>query len=224
MEHSNTTMQMRCAQPDDEDLRIRAALNATRNWRSAMDCIDGVRLPPAPQPTQQTGAPHRPERREYVCHRCKRPGHLMKACPTRGDQAFDKKIVHTNAGMPLSHFKIVSAEEAIGRKDVFHLKDGTLGLFCGDRSRHNALDKLKAYASQTTRPSHLVCKLCNNVLRDAMKIKNCCPQSFCRQCMEPDCDESTIYCPQCKRKHSVLSIVVDDEARAQVSIYLSEKR
>lgn len=45
----------------------------------------------------------------YICHRCKKPGHWIDQCPTNGDPQFDKVKVRRPTGIPQSMLKSVSA-------------------------------------------------------------------------------------------------------------------
>jgi Zinc knuckle len=54
----------------------------------------------------------------YLCHRCKTPGHWIDQCPTNGDLTFDRVKVRAPTGIPRSMLKTVDAPESgTGLKD-----------------------------------------------------------------------------------------------------------
>lgn len=216
---------------EQEDTMIRRALQEAKTWKHTTSRIDNdsnpvviekSRAPPSTYGTK-TRQPSTTERREYVCHRCGKPGHLIQRCPTNGDCRFDKKVMKRGAGIPQSHLRMLSAEEAKLQNNVMQLPDGTFAVHRGVPELFDPL-KINAIQNRDARalvPHHLVCVMCNKLLRSAMKIQSCCNTSFCYQCIITDYVESEVYCPLCKRSSPVSAIVIDQDAREQVMQFQS---
>jgi hypothetical protein len=49
---------------------------------------------------------------QYICHRCRQPGHLINHCPTNGDPRYDFVRVKHSTGIPKTFLVPVSADEA----------------------------------------------------------------------------------------------------------------
>jgi hypothetical protein len=54
----------------------------------------------------------RPPPPNYICFRCRQPGHWINQCPTNGDPAYDVQKVKKATGIPRSMLKTVSATDA----------------------------------------------------------------------------------------------------------------
>lgn len=61
--------------------------------------------------TGPTGQPSSPE---YICLRCNQPGHLIAACPTNGDPAYDRKFSKRSTGIPQCQLIKVADESVHG--------------------------------------------------------------------------------------------------------------
>ena len=97
----------------DEDCAIALAIANAGTWFNRVSNIDGE-LNIWAQIEKDTPKSKKEQRYEvspnYVCRRCKRPGHHISKCVTNGDPAFDIVVPRGVAGIPRSFTKDITAE------------------------------------------------------------------------------------------------------------------
>ncbi|CAI0458829.1 unnamed protein product [Linum tenue] len=96
----------------------------------------------------------------YVCHRCGIKGHFIQDCPTNGDPSYD----HRKRMRPLSTAPSAAA-------DVITTSSSNSG-----GSKSNGTTTVGV-------PAELNCPLCRGIMREAVFVKSCCFQSYCKGCI-----------------------------------------
>lgn len=99
----------------DENIAIAKAIANASFWvKNAVSAIDAVSYS-VNTTTTTTTERNKNDRstvsQNYICHRCKLPGHHISKCVTNGDRAFDKPIPKRfAAGIPQSFMTNITAE------------------------------------------------------------------------------------------------------------------
>lgn len=163
---------------------------------------------PDSKPTSNLKAPITPPP-NYICHRCGKPGHFIKMCPTNGDPRFDiKKPAH---GIPKSAIVKVTPDTP----GAFLLKDGSYGIMVADeeafkKNVHTTIEKSREV------PESLKCGICKDVFKNAVLVP-CCGNSFCDECITRVLVEETGFkCPECKKKIVLDNLIPNSSLRKSV--------
>uniref|UniRef100_A0A915J217 E3 ubiquitin-protein ligase RBBP6 n=1 Tax=Romanomermis culicivorax TaxID=13658 RepID=A0A915J217_ROMCU len=140
----------------------------------------------------------------YVCSRCTQPGHWMSQCPllnvrrTTGiprDELMettpdDPQAMVTAKGtyvVPILH----KVAKIIGKKERVPFLDE-------DEDRRSSTPEIGP-SSGVAVPNELLCKLCGDLLKDAVLVRCCC-MSFCDECVRSRLLESDQHqCPYCHK-------------------------
>lgn len=211
----------------DEDIAIAKAMQDACFWVKRVTNIDA-----APNIWLEEEKPvvqinkHKKELQKivppnYICRRCRRPGHHITQCITNGDRTFDPVIVRGVAGIPRSFtsdlatigmplfciYVYLLVDPAID-KNVFKRPDGS---YCSVAPR---LAQFMSYAESlneakaTAIPAHLTCTLCKNLIKKPLYFPCCCTTSFCTECVMPSEElcENFAHCPICNRYIYSLSL------------------
>ncbi|KAL0482800.1 E3 ubiquitin-protein ligase [Acrasis kona] len=154
----------------------------------------------------------------YLCHRCKKPGHFIQHCPTNGDPRFNIKTVRKPTGIPRSFLRQVTGEEG----DM----EGTLalgeGVYAVMEPNESEFEKVKAqekntFGFGTDVPENLKCFTCHQLLREPVSIP-CCGATFCSHCISHVlANETNFHCPKCHRADQRIEMLTkNDKARESV--------
>lgn len=124
----------------------------------------------------------------YVCHRCQKPGHFKKFCPTRDDPAYDPpKAPLEYRGVPkfiLEESGMTMMEKQFEREMAPFLKTPT----------------------KPTVPKDLQCLFCNSIMHHAV-IVTCCGSSYCEDCVLGLGPCSLFKCGVCRKTIQTLGNV-----------------
>ncbi|XP_059462991.1 E3 ubiquitin ligase PQT3-like isoform X2 [Corylus avellana] len=113
----------------------------------------------------------------YVCHRCKVPGHFIQHCPTNGDPKFDIKRVKPPTGIPKSMLMATPDGSYV-------LSSGAVAVLNPNEAAfEKEMEGLQSTCSVGELPPELHCRLCKEVMKDAVLTSKCCFESFCDKCI-----------------------------------------
>lgn len=137
----------------------------------------------------------------YRCHRCQKPGHWIKNCPSNPPGNFHYK------NKPESK-KMTGIPRTFRDNPQEQMKDN---------------DQLLEMEEKREIPEDLICAICKGIFRDAVMIP-CCGSSFCDECVRTALLESEDNeCPDCKEKGtSPGSLIPNRFLRNAVTTFLSE--
>ncbi|XP_062165593.1 E3 ubiquitin ligase PQT3-like isoform X3 [Alnus glutinosa] len=112
----------------------------------------------------------------YVCHRCKVPGHFIQHCRTNGDPKFDIERVKPPTDIPKS--LLMATPDG-----SYALSSGAVAVLEPNGAAfEKEMEGVPSTYSVGELPPELYCRLCKEVLKDAVLAK-CCFESFCEKCI-----------------------------------------
>lgn len=202
------------------------------------DSAGGNALPAFQQSFQPDYTP-RPPPQGYVCYRCGERGHWIQQCPKANDPDYENKPkLKRTTGIPRSFLKVVEGSEAKNQKLlltgtgelVMQVMNNDEWAKNAERTRKLAVDAVVRTASDTPNvPGELVCGICHNLLRDAVKLP-CCEATFCEDCLKfwlidnPN-PKLRLCCPGCGTPNQTPDRAVANESkRARVQEFLSQRQ
>ncbi|PWA00389.1 hypothetical protein BB558_003548 [Smittium angustum] len=177
----------------------------------------------------------------YVCFRCGLPGHWISDCPTIGRDGNQPgssdtvKRVKRTTGIPKSFLQKVDKLE--DGKHAMVTSDGTLVVATTNEDAWNEAVKIaktsvaagNTLGSLTDIPEDLKCKICSNLVRDAVSVP-CCSAIFCAECIEQYLHQDPMQsssdpslCPVCKNEQIRLvydQLIPDYETRTKVNDFI----
>ncbi|XP_042613473.1 E3 ubiquitin-protein ligase RBBP6-like [Cyprinus carpio] len=145
----------------------------------------------------------------YICFRCGIPGHHIKNCPSTWDNSFaPRKRIQKCAGIPRSFLVEVDDPD---RKGVMMDSSGKYVIPVMDAEAYAIVKKEKppfspqhepsspSSSSSDPVPAALLCRICKDLLTDAVMIP-CCSTSSCDECIRTCLLESDGHlCPTCRQ-------------------------
>ncbi|CAL1392914.1 unnamed protein product [Linum trigynum] len=158
----------------DEESKIMALVNtpALGMWSAAAEStLTTTRKRKAPFSTQ-------PPPTGYVCHRCGIKGHFIQDCPTNGDPSYD----HRKRMRPLSTAPCAAAESEFNRQ-MEGISTFSSVITTSSSSSSNCGGSKSNGTTTVGVPAELNCPLCRGIMREAVFVKSCCFQSYCKGCI-----------------------------------------
>ncbi|NXJ58035.1 RBBP6 ligase, partial [Spizaetus tyrannus] len=140
----------------------------------------------------------------YNCHRCGKPGHYIKNCPTNGDTNVESVArMKKSTGIPRSFLVEVKDPNT---KGVMLTKTGKYAVPCLNVEAYTRRKKEKppflpeepsSSSSDDPIPDEILCLICKEIMTDAAIIP-CCGNSYCDECIRTALLESEEHrCPKC---------------------------
>jgi len=157
----------------------------------------------------------------YVCHRCSKPGHWIKNCPTNGDPTFEQKGNHHptsnyTTGQPY-HVRRIALNL---RKQPDKVEKTAEEKRKEELSMQESHDKVKSLSEQIYNniPPEMECPQCKEIMRDACLI-SCCGSSFCDECIRDKLLEDA-QCPHCWKEEVYPDTIVPNKSlRVSINNY-----
>eukprot|EP00730_Choanoeca_flexa_P004755 TRINITY_DN11795_c1_g3_i13.p1 TRINITY_DN11795_c1_g3~~TRINITY_DN11795_c1_g3_i13.p1 ORF type:complete len:819 (+),score=149.31 TRINITY_DN11795_c1_g3_i13:256-2712(+) len=152
---------------------------------------------------------------DYECKRCfVRGDHYFQNCPTWNDPNFEDRIAKVPAGVPATDLEEVADHTVKGAMLTADNRWVRL------KQRDNPL---RATNTGREPPEHLRCRMCRQLLREAVFMP-CCNSSFCDSCIRSHLladSNPRRTCPQCGAPdRSPAELTPDYELRKQVEAFL----
>ncbi|XP_049653234.1 E3 ubiquitin-protein ligase RBBP6-like [Accipiter gentilis] len=155
-------------------------------------------------PTNYMKKPLGPPPSSYTCHRCRKPGHSIKNCPTNGDESFGSvPRMKKSMGIPRSLLLEVKDPNVEG---VMLTRTGKYAIPCVNVEAYARTKKEKppflpeepsSSSSDALIPDEILCLICKEIMTDAAIIP-CCGNSYCDECIRTALLESEEHrCPEC---------------------------
>ncbi|XP_049653233.1 E3 ubiquitin-protein ligase RBBP6-like [Accipiter gentilis] len=155
-------------------------------------------------PTNYMKKPLGPPPSSYTCHRCRKPGHSIKNCPTNGDESFGSvPRMKKSTGIPRSLLLEVKDPNVEG---VMLTRTGKYAIPCVNVEAYARTKKEKppflpeepsSSSSDAPIPDEILCLICKEIMTDAAIIP-CCGNSYCDECIRTALLESEEHrCPEC---------------------------
>ncbi|XP_049653680.1 E3 ubiquitin-protein ligase RBBP6-like [Accipiter gentilis] len=155
-------------------------------------------------PTNYMKKPLAPPPSSYTCHRCRKPGHSIKNCPTTGDESFvSVPRMKKSTGIPRTLLVEVKDPNVEG---VMLTKTGKYAIPCLNVEAYARTKKEKppflleepsSSSSDAPIPDELLCLICKEIMTDAAIIP-CCGNGYCDECIRTALLESEERrCPEC---------------------------
>ncbi|XP_052630771.1 E3 ubiquitin-protein ligase RBBP6-like [Harpia harpyja] len=155
-------------------------------------------------PVNYMKKPLGPPPSSYTCHRCRKPGHYIKNCPTNGDESFGSvPRMKKSTGIPRSFLVEVKDPNT---KGVMLTKTGKYAILCLNVEAYTRRKKEKppflpeepsSSSSDDPIPDEILCLICKEIMTDAAIIP-CCGNSYCDECIRTALLESEEHrCPKC---------------------------
>ncbi|KAG2373598.1 hypothetical protein C9374_009836 [Naegleria lovaniensis] len=153
----------------------------------------------------------------YICHRCKKPGHYIQNCPTNGDPRYDIKTIRRATGIPKSFLTPVETPQV----DLLGGSVVTLGgnlavVSSNDQMFAKAIGKRSNISELKDIPKEFQCPLCSKLFNDAVTIP-CCKTNYCNNCITHALIHNNLTCPNCQSpEQSIDSLAPNYELRNKV--------
>ncbi|XP_049653713.1 LOW QUALITY PROTEIN: E3 ubiquitin-protein ligase RBBP6-like, partial [Accipiter gentilis] len=173
---------------------------------SQEDKIKAMMIQSGPEydPTNYMKKPLGPPPSSYTCHRCRKPGHSIKNCPTTGDESFGSvPRMKKSTGIPRT--LLVEVKDP-NTKGVMLAKTGKYAIPCLNVEAYARTKKEKppflleepsSSSSDAPIPDEILCLICKEIMTDAAIIP-CCGNSYCDECIRTALLESEERrCPEC---------------------------
>ncbi|XP_049653683.1 E3 ubiquitin-protein ligase RBBP6-like [Accipiter gentilis] len=173
---------------------------------SEEDKIKAMMIQSGPEydPTNYMKKPLGPPPSSYTCHRCRKPGHSIKNCPTTGDESFGSvPRMKKSTGIPRT--LLVEVKDP-NTKGVMLAKTGKYAIPCLNVEAYARTKKEKppflseepsSSSSDAPIPDDILCLICKEIMTDAAIIP-CCGNGYCDECIRTALLESEERrCPEC---------------------------
>ena len=160
------------------------------------------------------------------CYRCQQFGHQKDKCPLGANSETSRK---RPKGIPSNMLEIIPADKV----DKDNMREGVYVNRRGDFvipivDKLPKAKKLKSSSKSTPSaqqliPNELLCKLCSNILTDAVVIE-CCENSFCDECIRTFLINNNFHCPLAEcGKDGILpdDLVPNKQLRQSVKLFLA---
>ncbi|NWZ60717.1 RBBP6 ligase, partial [Haliaeetus albicilla] len=155
-------------------------------------------------PTNYMKKPLGPPPSSHTCHRCRKPGHSIKNCPTNGDESSGSvSRMKKSTGIPRTFLVEVKDPNTEG---VRLTKTGKYAIPClnveayarGKKEKPPFLpEEPSSSSSDDPIPDEILCLICKEIMTDAAIIP-CCGNSYCDECIRTALLESEEHrCPEC---------------------------
>ncbi|KAF1656991.1 E3 ubiquitin-protein ligase RBBP6, partial [Eudyptes chrysocome] len=167
------------------------------------DKITAVMIQPCREynPVSYLKKPLGPPPPSYTCFRCRKPGHYIKNCPTKGDKNFESvRRIRKSTGIPRSFMVEVNDPNTKGAmltssgKYVIPIINAE-AYTRGKKEKPPFLPEEPSSSSSPPDdpiPDELLCLICKDLLTDAAVIP-CCGNSYCIRTALLESEEHT--CP-----------------------------
>ena len=129
----------------------------------------------------------------YICKRCKKPGHHVKECPENSNRYLDKRDA---AGLPISMYVLAEENDPNARlvKRGNKTERVVLKSLKGERFVAPIQNKPMAEQFELEIPKHLQCSICHHILSGSV-IMRCCGKEICDDCFRNvKSQEKCIHC------------------------------
>ncbi|KAK0676082.1 RBBP6 ligase, partial [Pygoscelis papua] len=138
----------------------------------------------------------------YTCFCCRKPGHYIKNCPTKGDKNFESvPRIKKSTEIPRSFMMEVNDPSTKGAmltnsgKYVIPMINEAYAR--GKKEKPPFLPEEPSSSSRDDPiPDELLCLICKDLMTDTAVIP-CCGNSYCGECVTPMFNSITGGCPAC---------------------------
>ncbi|KAL9653097.1 hypothetical protein ABK040_006315 [Willaertia magna] len=158
----------------------------------------------------------------YICHRCKRPGHYIQHCPTNGDPRYNIKTIRKATGIPKSFLKPIEAPKGDlnntlvmpgGGLAVLETNEKEFNRVLGGKKKGTTVD-----SEQKDIPKEFQCPICSKLMIDAVSMP-CCKTNYCNSCIANVLIHDTdLVCPNCQAPNQIIdNLIPNYELRERIA-------